>query len=324
MSSIKVIGGVILTAAVALGALAYSDQLTYTVEQSDRASLRQFGKVITEDAIQPGLHWKVPFITKVDTIQVSMTPLEIPRFTVTTADNQPLEIEANIQYVIPDTAIFHILYGIEKSGSAGDLKQNILKVAEDRISRVFASKQTTTVAENRETIQAAVQKEVGEALTDLFYIKLVSLQLPLIKYSDTFVKSNESVIRAKNEAAAESSKVATEQYKADQKVKAAEGEARQAIAAADGKAKSIKMAADADAYAILANAKANSESLRLRGDGESLRLKAEAEALGGPVNYTAYIEAQGHAKWTGGVPASVTILGDKVPVFAGMPLNANK
>src|SRR5450631_690293 len=68
----------------------------YIVAPNERAGVRQLGKVTTDKPIQPGVHFKMPFISNVDRALVSLTNLHIPKFTVTTVDNQLITLDINV------------------------------------------------------------------------------------------------------------------------------------------------------------------------------------------------------------------------------------
>src|SRR3990172_1032806 len=71
------------------------------VEPSEMAGIRRFGKVITKEPLEPGLHFKIPIIDKADTIQVSLSVLSVDNLTVYTIDNQWVKISIGLSYKVP-------------------------------------------------------------------------------------------------------------------------------------------------------------------------------------------------------------------------------
>jgi modulator of FtsH protease HflC len=262
----------------------------YTVEPSEKANLRRLGTVVYEQPVGEGVHLKFPFVDKVDKIQVSLRTLHVPAFDVNTVDNQKITLEINFNYTVPAAKVNHLLYSVGRSGHM-ELDESIIPVAKDRAARVFAQQNTTTVSQNREAIQAKVEKDVADAVRDLFGIEPHSLQIASIGYSKTFVESNELAVKAKNDAIAEQNKQVVETAKAQQKVIAAQGEADAEIARATGTAKSAVIAAEADKQKQI-----------LDGEGQGARLKAEITALGGPDAYIRYLEAKAKNLWDGKAP----------------------
>lgn len=283
--AVAVVGFALFTAAV---------QSFFTVNPTERAMVRMLGKVQSEKPLGPGLHFKVPFITVVDRAQVSLTNLHLPVFSVNTIDNQKIDLDINVSYLIPETAVFHLMYEVGRSGDA-DVRDNIIPVVQDRVSRVFSAKNTNGISEHREGIQAEATQAVGKALKDLFRIDLQSLQIAKIIYTPAFIQSNERSVTAKNEAIAEENRVRVAEFQAKQRITTAEGEAQQARAKAAG-----------DADAIRLRARAEKEAAELQGLGAAARYRSEIEGAGGFANYVALLSAQARLRWNGVAPRFMT------------------
>jgi modulator of FtsH protease HflC len=265
-------------------------QTIFTVDPTERAMVRLLGKVTSEKPLGPGLHFRIPIISHVDRAQVSLTNLHIPVFSVNTIDNQKIDLDINVSYLVPESAVYHLLYEVGRSGDA-DIRDNVMPVVQDRVSRIFSTKNTNGISEQREGIQAETTLAVSKALKDLFKIDLQSLQIAKIIYGQAFIQSNERSVLAKNEAIAEENRVKVAEFQAKQKVTLAEGEAQQARAKAAG-----------DADAIRLRAKAEKEAAELQGLGAQARYRSEIEGAGGFGNYVALINAQARLKWNGTAP----------------------
>ena len=273
---------------IGAGAAAYNS--FFIVHPTERAMVRVLGKVASEKPLGPGLHFRMPLISAVDRAQVSLTNLHIPVFSVNTVDNQKIDLDINVSYLVPESAVYHLLYEVGRSGDA-DIRENVVPVVQDRISRIFSVKNTNGISEQREGIQAETTLAVSKALKELFKIDLQSLQIAKIIYGPAFIQSNERSVLAKNEAIAEENRVKVAEFQAKQKVTTAEGEAQQARAKAAG-----------DADAIRLRAKAEKEAAELQGLGAQARYRAEIEGAGGFANYVALINAQARLKWNGTAP----------------------
>lgn len=321
---IKRIGGV---AIVAIFGLILFFGSYYVVDPTERAGVRMMGTVTTSQPIGPGLHFKVPVISTVDKVQVSLTTVHIPAFEVNTVDNQRVALDINVSYEVPDDAVFHLLYQVGRSDDS-NIAASIQPIVRDRVSRVFASKNTNFISAQREEIQNEVTKVVHEAINDLFKVNIRSLQIASITFSDAFKASNDQAVLAKNKAVQEENNKKVVEYQAQQRVIAAEGQAREAIAAADGanksailqaeaKARSVELAAQADAKArklqseaeaaaTIVQAQAQKQALELAGQGNASALAAMIQAAGGADKFIAKIEAEAKMKWNGSVPQFVT------------------
>lgn len=262
----------------------------FTVDPTQRAMVRMFGQVQSDKPLGPGLHFRVPFVTNVDKAQVSLTNLHIPVFSVNTIDNQKIDLDINVSYLVPETAVYHLLYEVGRVGDA-DIRDNVVPVVQDRVSRVFSGKNTNGISEHREGIQAEATLTVAKALKELFKIDLQSLQIAKIIYTPAFIQSNERSVTAKNEAIAEENRVRVAEFQAKQKITTAEGEAQQARAKASG-----------DADALRFRAKAEKEAAELQGLGAAARYRSEIEGAGGFTNYVALLNAQAKLRWNGIAP----------------------
>ncbi len=262
----------------------------YVVPPSDMANTRLFGTVEHSQPVGNGLHLKVPFVESVDMVQVSLRTLHVPEFSVNTVDNQQIKLKINFNYTVPKDQVNHLLYEVGKSGN-NDLDESIIPVVQDRVSRIFAVQNTTTVSQNREKIQADVEKIVSDAVKELFGIQPHSLQIAAITYSDSFVQSNDFAVKAKNDAIAEQNKVNIETAKAQQAVADAKG-------AADSKIENAR----GDAQSAILRAQADKQKQELDGEGQSARLKNEISAFGNPQLYIEYLKAKAANNWNGQLP----------------------
>ena len=325
-------GRAIGAAAATTAVLVVGSSCYFTVNPSERAFVRLLGTPTTSAPYQPGPHLKWPFISEVDALQVSQTSLPLKEFRVVTIDNQPVDLKVDIQFKIPDGDVARLLYDMGRTG-AGDIDDPIRDVVQDRVYRVFSSKNTNTISANREPIQEEAQKFVGEALRNNFGIELVSLQIPKIAFSATFTESNALAVTAKNQAIREENQLKVVGYIADQRVREAQGRRDQQIAQAEGEARSTELQATANANAtltktgaaakaLLLQADADRQAASLRGSGDASARKAMIEASGGTPMYVAILQAEAQKNWGGAYP-NVLALGDKsvVPLLLDTALS---
>ena len=252
--------------------------------------MRRFGVVQQTTPIAPGLHFKLPLVDVVDHVQVSLTTLHIPPFDVTTVDNQKVTLDLNFNYTIPDDKVNHVMYEIGRAGNA-DIESQIIPVARDRASRVFASQNMVSVNMNRVDIQTQIEESISKSVEELFGIQPHSLQIASIRPSDAFMASNEAAVRAKNEAVAAENTKRTKQFEADQNVIQAKGAADSAIEAARGRAESVRLEAEA-----------NKTRLTLEGAGQESLIEAEIKPFGSSERYVQYLQAKAAMQWNGQMP----------------------
>jgi len=348
-------GRKLLYAGVAVVALSTVLGTYFTVDPNERAGVRTLGTVTTTVPLGPGLHFKAPFVSSVDRIVVSQQKLHVDPFSVNTVDNQPVTLEINIIYKIPDASVFRLMYQTGGVGSA-DISSQIGAVVRDRAARIIASKNTVTISANREAIQAEITQHVKEATAELFGIDMESLQIPGIGYSQSFMASNDLAVQAKNAAVAEENKKMVIQYQWQQQVIAADGQAKVVeanargaanalvakstaeaqqveiaaraaataqVTRAESEARQVEISARAAAQARTVQAEAERTALEAVGHGEGARLKAVVDATGGADKYLESLRIGAQARWNGSVPTTVMNMGGgtggSIPLVMTMP-----
>ena len=268
----------------------------YTVDQTELANVRRFGTVVypPSEPVEPGIHFKLPFIDVVDKVTTTLTTLHIPSFDVLTVDNQRVTLDVNFNYTIPREKVYHLMYEVGRSGNV-DIDDQLIPVAKDRIARIFASQNMISVNSNRELIQQQAEASVAKASEGLFGIAAHSLQIAGIKPSDAFMRSVDEATMAKNAALAAENQKRTRQFEADQVVIAAKGQADSKIESARGDAESVRLRAEAE-----------KTRLELEGKGEQTRLDSEIKPFGSPEIYVKYLEAKARLNWNGQQPQVIS------------------
>lgn len=301
----------------------------YTVDQGEVAYVRHLGQANRAEMVMPGLHWKMPFLQTVDEVSTTQKNYHVEAFTVNTIDNQRVTVKVNVTYDIPKDAVYRLLYEVGKIGSA-DISDNIAPIVKDRTARVFSGKNTNNISSTRDIIQNEIQLSVHDSLNKLFSVNVVSLQIESITYSEAFNQSNDTAVLAKNRAVQEENQKKVVEYQAQQKIISAQGERDQAIAKSEGEAKAIELAAGAnfkrtefEAKALVLQAEADKKAKELRGAGDGAALKSKVEALNGPTNYVAMLNAEAAKNWTGGVP-QMMFSGDSKGFQMPLILNQSK
>ncbi len=290
---------VLIALAVILTIYCASDSF-FIVQPTEMAGVRELGTVVSKEPVPPGLHFKLPFIDQVDKIQVSIDTLRVDNLHVYTVDNQSVTISVGVITRIPPGAVLKLLYEVGRSGNV-DIRGNIEPLIADRAQRMFAKRNTVRISEEREQIAADVRVAVAQSVREFFGMEILDLQIPSIKYSDTFVASVETAVKAKNDAIAAENTVNRIRYEGEQKVVTAKAEAEAQVARAQAQKQTKVLEAEGEARGIELRAVAEAQSIRIRGEA----LKDNARV----------IELTLAQRWTGQPPQ--TILGDRgaVPFF---------
>ncbi|MDE2307018.1 MAG: prohibitin family protein [Xanthomonadaceae bacterium] len=222
----------------------------FVVPPNQMAAIRWMGgTVTTKQPLGTGVHFKVPFLEDVDYLQTSQSTYTLPELSVYTNDNQAVAISISVIYQVPPSAVLHLLYDVGRAGNT-DIDATIVPVVRDRALAVFAKYNTLNISDSRTQITAQMKKEIAGALTRLFGINVVDVQLTSIRYSPVFSESVENAVKAKAQAVQAQNTVLQRKYEGEQKTVTAQAEAQAKIEAAKGIAESTVLEATAQAKAI--------------------------------------------------------------------------
>jgi membrane protease subunit HflC len=265
--------------------------MTYTVAQTEQVILTQFGKPIGGPVVEPGLHFKVPFIQTVNRfdkrwLEYDGDPNQIP-----TKDKKYIWVEIYARWRITDPLLYFqavrdedgaqrrldgIVDGLARDAIASfDLIELVrssnrpFQVTED-LEGIGSAEAMAKVATGREKISQAVLAKAKE-VTQQFGVELEDVRFKRIKYIDTVEqKVFERMISERRRIA--------ERSRSEGQGRAAEirGEMERDVLAASSvgyrSAQELKGKADAKAAAIYAAAYGS--------DAEFYQFTKSMEALG--------------------------------------------
>ena len=286
-------------AVVALLLIWLADSCYFTVGQNQRAYVRQFGRVIDQATgpVGPGLHFKQPFFTVVDRLPVSIDVIDLGNIDAFTRDAQKITLHLTLTTQVPDNAVYHLLYEVGRAGNL-DLERNYTTVIADRVRTVVGRHDINEIAgAERQQILDETRVVLARDLTDLFGIKVDSVQTALIGMPTTYAAAVEAAMQARTQRQAAEQNQARAQIEAvTAKVQAA-GQADARIEQARGESQSALLRATADAQAT-----------RLKGQADADAAQALAKALETNANLVALRTAE---RWNGQLPQNI---------YAGAPI----
>ncbi|MBE1159854.1 prohibitin family protein [Dyella acidiphila] len=222
----------------------------FVVSPSEEAGTRWLGGTpMTTAPLTTGVHFKVPFFESVDRLQTSRSVYTLNGLDVYTNDNQKVTIDVSLIYQIPSSAVMNLLYHIGRAGAV-DIEATVLPVVRDRALAAFAQYNTLTISDQRAQITQQMRKDISEALSRLFGVDVIDVQLVGIHYSPIFDQSIEEAVRAKNLVVQAENTVAQKKFEGEQKTVTASAEAAAAVERANGEAQATVLQAQAQAKAI--------------------------------------------------------------------------
>jgi membrane protease subunit HflC len=305
----------IIPAIIGLAAVGMATGSYYVVPQTDIAFIKRFGKVVDPQAgpLQPGLHFKMPFIDEPDLIRITTDTFELPEKKAFTKDTQEITLRVGVTYRVSTTATYHLLYEIGKAGNV-DIHSNIILLSNEVVREVLSKHTITEIAgEQREQVVTEIKGEMSDVLASILQIEVSAVQINSLDFSPQYKDAiNQATLaRTKTLAAqqdAERAKVEAQtrviqaKAEADAQAARADGQGRAQLIQAQAEANGNLARARADAEGNLLKAKADAEALRLRGEGDAAATRARIEAAGSADNYIRQIDAQSKLRWNGQVP----------------------
>ncbi|MGD0635750.1 MAG: SPFH domain-containing protein [Beijerinckiaceae bacterium] len=287
------------------GTLAYDSY--YIVNPTELAFTRTFGRVdqAPDQPVSPGVHLRLPFVTIVDRIQVSVDTVALPQpLRVLSHDGQVIELGVSLTRSIPRQAVYKLLYDTGSVGNV-DIDRNIFAIVADRTLTIFGREDVLNIASERERIIGLMKVSIAADLRKLFGIELVDLQITGFRFSPEYER-----------AVNENSLAKTNAFRAEQILKQKQVEALQAVAEAQGRADSAIQTARGESESILLKAQATGKATEIQAAADSNAIKLRVEAAGGLDGYGKVMAAETMKRWNGQPPQTVLGgTGSPVPFF---------
>ncbi len=292
---IAAIGGTVLVVVVGVPIIFGS---WFTVDQTERGVLLRNGAI--SEIVQPGLHFKTPWIesvAKIDmqthTLTVGQDGKNVTPMEAYSADQQPAQLRVSVTYhVAPDkVADLYSRFG-------GDVQAGVSRIITphvyERVKDVFGQYS----AQRAITDRVKLNVDAGQAIKDsiaydpVFVIE--SAQIENIEFSKEYINSIEARMQAEVKVQQKQQELAQQEI-----------DAKIAVTQATGRANSVR-----------AEAEANAAKTVMLGNAEATAIKARADALGSNPNLIALTQAE---KWDGHLPTTM-IPGSTVPFLNIAPV----
>ena len=299
---------VLVVALVVLLWLALSSY--FTVNQNEVGAVLRFGRLVSDEPVQPGLHFKAPFVDSVHTIRTSIEKIPIPEIHVKTIDNQFVSIDMSLTYHFSDP--LKALFQVGDMGG-GTVSEKVIPFVQSRTLDVFGQVNALEIADKKKGLENSILMAIQAQAADMFGVKVEDIQITQIKYDENFEKNIQITVQTRNQQLAAVNILKVRQTEAEQAVAVATGEADAAAATADGQkrvaiaqaeaqAQSVRLAADAAAYDVAKRAEAEATAKREVGAAEAEVISTKAQAAGSAAAYAEILRAEATKNWTGAVP----------------------
>ena len=256
----------------------------YTVDQTQRGVLLRNGALV--EVVQPGLHFKWPWIEAVYKIDMQTHTKTVERMEAYSADQQPANLRVSVTlHVSPDkVAEMYSRFGGDYDAA---LQRLISPHVNQQTKVVFGQYTAARAISARAQLNADAAGALTSAIAYDPVFAIESVQIEDISFSQDYIRSVEARMQAEVEVQRQQQTLAQEKIKAEI-----------AVTQATGRANSIRAEAQAQADATV-----------LRGNAEAAAIKAKADALSSNSNLIALTQAE---KWNGALPTTM-VPGSTVP-----------
>lgn len=283
----------------------------YTVNQNEAGAVVRFGKLISDEPVPPGLHFKLPFIDSIHTIRTSIDNISIPDVRVKTIDNQFVAVDLNLSFSTSNA--FKALFQVGDMGS-GSVNDKVVPFVKSRTLDVFGQVNALEIADKKKFLETSILSTVQGSVDDLFGEHIQDIQIIEIKYDENFEKNIQVTVQTRNQQLSAQNILKVRETEAQQAVAVAKGEAdaaaaqadgqkRVAIAGAEARAQSVRLGADAAAYDVTKRAEAEATAKKEVGAAEAEVILVKTKAAGSADAYAAILKAEASKNWRGTVPA---------------------
>ena len=260
----------IFTAAIAIVLIAVLVQAVKIVRPFQQGLVERLGRYKTTK--QPGFNLILPFIERMQLIDMREQVVDVPPQEVITKDNVVVSVDAVVYYEATDPQ--RLVYNV------ADFFTAITKLAQTNLRNLIGDLELDKALTSRDTINTQLREVLDDA-TDKWGVRVVRVEIQRIDPPPDIVSAMHAQMRAERDRRATVTEANGYQEAA---IARADGEKQAAILAAEGRKQAAVLDAEGDARAIELRAEADRVRLEKIGIGEGAAAKArligikEAEA----------------------------------------------
>lgn len=222
----------------------------YFVDEREKAIVFKFGEIVRSD-IEPGLHWKIPFINNVRFFDARVQTLDADPQRYLTVEKKNLSVDSFVKWKIRDVYLYYTRLRGLKSNARSRLDQRV----NDSLRQEFGKRTVSEVISgDRALIMEVVQKAMNEEAATLG-IEIIDVRLKRVDLEEAISQQVYQRMSAERERVAKELR-------------------------AQGEEEAEKIRADADREREILLANADREGQIVRGEGDATATALYADAFG--------------------------------------------
>ena len=228
-----------------------SSMCVYTVRQDEMALLLRLGE-IEKTRVEPGLHFKLPFVNNVRRFSARLLSLENPQERYLTGEKKHVLVDSVVKWRITDAGLFYKAFA-QVGADTTAANTRISQIVKDRLRDEFNKRALKDlVASARQDMMDQISSTAGDALRG-FGIEVVDVRIKRIELPDEVSESVFQRMQSERKQVADGLR-ANGRKQAEQLRAEAEKIANVTIADAERRAQIMRGEGDAKAAEIYAKA----------------------------------------------------------------------
>lgn len=231
----------------------------YTVDQRERAIKFAFREIVDSD-IQPGLHFKIPFMNTVRKFPAQVLTYESKAERFLTGEKKYVLVDFFVKWQIEDVATF---YRATNGGRMIDASNRLGDIMKDGLRNEFSRRTIEqALTEQRDQIMQGLELKSNEAAKQLG-IKIVDVRVSKIDFPDEVSESVFKRMRSERQRVAQDFR-------------------------SRGQAEAEKIKATADRTATVIKAEAYRDAEKVRGEGDAKAAEIYSKAYQGDAEFYSF------------------------------------
>lgn len=236
--------------AVAVIVVALGSSFFYSVDERQRAIKFKFGEIV-DSKIQPGLHWKLPFIHNIRYFDARVQTMDADPELYLTREKKNLVVDSFVKWKIENVREYYT----RLSGRISNARSRLSQRVNDSLRQEFGRRTVQEVISgDRGEIMEVVRKAMDEE-AKLMGIKVIDVRLKRVDLDPAISERVYQRMRAERERVAKELR-------------------------AQGEEEAEKIRADADREREIMLANANRDAQSVRGEGDAIATSTYATAFG--------------------------------------------
>jgi regulator of protease activity HflC (stomatin/prohibitin superfamily) len=280
------VGGLIGLGIAAVIALLIVGGSWYTIDQTQRGVLLRNGAFV--EVVQPGLHFKWPFIESVYKIDMQTHTKTYDKMEAYSADQQPANLRVSVTMHVATDRVSE-MYSRFGGDNDAAVQRLIAPHVFEKVKVVFGRYTAARAISERGQLNSDSARAISDGIAYDPVFVIESAQIEDISFSADYIKSVEARMQAEVEV-----------QKFRQQLEREKIQAEIAVTQAQGRANSVR-----------AEAQAQADAIRLKGEAEAQAIAARGKALQDNPKLVELVQAE---RWDGKLPATM-IPGNGVPML---------